>query len=93
LFSSVAVIVSDRSQSLLIINRFSQRLSLVADRPQPRRPSPGRHKQKKKYMSSLITGRLAAAANILRDNARSKQSTLKNPTMKGKTLRVDVEFA
>jgi hypothetical protein len=95
------VIVSDHSQRLLLVNRLLPPLSIVPDRPHAGRPFPGRNKQKKKYKARRRAALLAAApvsspqfpANILRGNARSTQSTLKNPTMKGKTRRVDVEFA
>jgi hypothetical protein len=85
----------------LIVNRFSKPLSIVPDRPQQPRPFPRRKKQKKKYKSRRSTAPLAAAAvsssqfpaNIHPHNARSRKSTLKNPTGKEKTLRVDVELA
>jgi hypothetical protein len=58
-----------------------------------------RNQQKTKYTSRLSAAPLAAAAvsspqfpaNILRDNARSRQSTLKNPSRNNNTLRVHVE--
>jgi hypothetical protein len=74
------------------------RLLIIIDRRQPRRSIPGRDKEEKINTSGVSAAPLVAAAvpfaqfpaNILRATASSRQSTLKNPTIKEKTLRVDV---
>jgi hypothetical protein len=42
------MIISDRSQSPLIIDRFPHTVSIIPDRPQPRRPFAGINEQQKK---------------------------------------------
>jgi hypothetical protein len=68
---------------------------------QPRRPFSVRNKEKTKDASRISAARLAAdtissskfLAKFLRDNARSTQCTVENPTIKEKTLKVDGELA
>jgi hypothetical protein len=56
------VIVLDCSQLLLIVNEISQQVSIVSDRPWPRRPFPLRNKEEKRHTSGLSAAPLAAAA-------------------------------